>query len=290
MMKIIVLHAILILIVSLAHGQELASTGQSLAAAISLSDAPVPGSPLGAQSSANGTQSSSITLVTTAPQTKGVRGFSNLRSVSADEILSRQTAQEKFKAGLQDGFSCYSLILIGVSAGIHQGSNEDPAFRQGAAGYGRYYWHAFADQADENLWVISIIPAALHEDSRYYRLGRGGFLKRTSYALSRAVITRNDDGGRMLNVAELVGSGAAAGISTAYYPGQYRTWTKTGQRWLSNALLDSATFAAKEFWPDVYHSIFAIVNEDGCLAGSKDSADLQTFVDGLVPNVQETHG
>jgi hypothetical protein len=51
-------------------------------------------------------------------------------------------------------------------------------------------------------------------------------------------------------------SGTAAGISSAYYPTQYRTWTKVGQRWLTNVLLDFGTFGAKEFWPDVNSAIF----------------------------------
>src|SRR5258708_30339925 len=46
-----------------------------------------------------------------------------------------------------------SFIFAGIQAGIGQASNAYPAFRQGAAGYGRYYWHTFADQTDENLWV-----------------------------------------------------------------------------------------------------------------------------------------
>jgi hypothetical protein len=185
-----------------------------------------------------------------------VMGFSNFQSYSAEKNLPPQTVGEKFKTGLQDSFGLYSIVLVGAEAGIHEGSNQYPAFRQGAAGYGRYYWHSFVDQADENLWVISIIPSALHEDSRYYRLGRGGFSKRTGYALSRAAITRNDAGNSTLNLGEIVGSGAAAGISSTYYPGQYRTWTKTGQRWLSNVVVDGATFAAKEFWPDVSRSVF----------------------------------
>jgi hypothetical protein len=193
---------------------------------------------------------------TTTSETKEASGFSNLRSFSADQILPPQTVREKFKTGFQDSFSIYSIVLVGAEAGIHEGGNEYPAFHQGAAGYGRYYWHGFVDQADETLWVMSIVPSALHEDSRYYRLGHGGFFKRTGYALSRAAIARNDEGGETLNVAEIVGSGAAAGISSAYYPGQYRTWTKTGQRWLSNVVVDGATFAAKEFWPDVSRAIF----------------------------------
>jgi hypothetical protein len=59
-----------------------------------------------------------------------------------------------------------------------------------------------------------------------------------------------------VNAGEIMGAGVAAGISSAYYPGQYRTWTKTGQRWLTNILLDDATFSLKEFWPDINQRLF----------------------------------
>lgn len=189
-------------------------------------------------------------------QTKRILGIMpNFRAVDADAKLPPQSVREKFKTGLQDSFDYSSFIFVGIQAGISQGTKSYPAFHQGAAGFGRYYWHTFADQADENLWAESILPAVLHEDSRYYTLGHGRILKRAQYAVSRALITRTDSGGETFNAAEIVGAGAAAAISSAYYPSQYRTWTKTGQRWLTSVILDTATFAAKEFWPDI-NSIF----------------------------------
>ena len=219
-----------------------------------LPDAPSFSSSLDAQSPA-----SAPTPSTNAgpQQTKRILGIvPNFRAVSADTVLPPQTAREKLTVGLQDSFDYSSFIFVGLQAGASQASKSYPAFHQGAAGFGRYYWHTFADQADENLWVESILPAALHEDSRYYTLGRGGFVKRAGYALSRVAITRTDSGGETFNMAEVLGSGAAAGISSAYYPGQYRTWTKTGQRWLTSLVLDGSTLAAKEFWPDLNRAIF----------------------------------
>jgi hypothetical protein len=192
-----------------------------------------------------------------ARQTKRILGVvPNFRSVDADTKLPPQTIKEKFTTGFQDSFDYSSFIFVAGQAGIAQATDAYPAFRQGAAGFGRYYWHTFADQADENLWVESIIPSALHEDARYYTLGRGGAFKRAKYALTRAFLTRNDEGNQTFNAGEIVGAGVAAGISSGYYPGQYRTWTKTGQRWLTNVVLDDATFALKEFWPDINHRIF----------------------------------
>ncbi len=37
--------------------------------------------------------------------------------------------------------------------------------------------------------VEFFVPAMTHEDTRFYTLGRGGFLKRATYALSRVVVT-----------------------------------------------------------------------------------------------------
>jgi hypothetical protein len=220
-----------------------------------LPDAPRPLSPDGGQSSppaVDPTQSQTL-----PPQTKRILWVvPNFRSVSADTKVPPQSTREKFKTGFQDSFDYSSFVFVGIQAGIAQATDSYPAFRQGAAGYGRYYWHTFADQADENLWVESIIPSALHEDSRYYTLGRGGPLRRTGYAISRAVITRNDSGSDTVNVGEIVGAGTSAAIASAYYPGQYRTWTKVGQRWLTNIVLDTVTFAVKEFWPDINHGIF----------------------------------
>src|ERR1700733_2301755 len=239
-----------------------AAAPQGEVGATTIPDAPMP-SPVnaGEQSAAPTTSSSSSASNAANPeegrQTKRILWIvPNFRAVSAGAKLPPQSVKEKFKTGALDSFDCSSFIFVGIQAGIAQASNGYPAFRQGAAGYGRYYWHTFADQTDENLWVEGILPVVLHEDSRYYTLGHGGFIKRGFYAVSRTVITRADSGKETVNLSEILGAGTAAGISSAYYPTQYRTWTKIGQRWLTNALLDFGTFAAKEFWPDVNHAIF----------------------------------
>lgn len=190
------------------------------------------------------------------PQTSRILGIiPNFRSVRASTILPPQTAREKFGEGLEDSFDYSSFVFAGLEAGLGQATNSYPQFRQGAPGFARYYWHTIADQTDENFMVESIVPIVLHQDSRYYTLGYGGFFKRTGYALSRALVTRNDDGRETFNASEIVGTGAAAGISSTYYPGQYSTWTKTGQRWLTNVVLDSSTFVVEEFWPSIHRII-----------------------------------
>ncbi len=192
----------------------------------------------------------------------------NFRSVSVNSHLPAQTPREKFTGFRQESFDYSSFILVGVLAGVAQLQGSTPEFHTGAAAYGRYYWHSFADQTDENLWVDFVLPVALRQDARYYTLGRrsakrgdghtthNGIAKRAGYAFSRILVTRTDSGGNNFNYSEVVGAGAAAGISDLYYPGADRTWTKTGQRWALNVGIDGATFIIKEFWPDLNHAIF----------------------------------
>jgi hypothetical protein len=190
-------------------------------------------------------------------QTKRILGiFPNFRAVSANVHLPPQTTKEKFVTASQDSFDYSSILIPAFVAGYDQLENKTPEFHQGAAGYGRYFWHTFVDQSSENYFVEFIVPTITHEDTRYYTLGSGGFLKRAGYSLSRAVITRNDDGHDTFNISEVVGAGAAAGVSNLYYPQRERTFSNTAGQWGQNIGIDAVTFLVHEFWPDINHALF----------------------------------
>jgi len=192
-----------------------------------------------------------------AGQTKRILGvIPNFRSVNANTTLPPQSVREKFTTATSDTFDYSAVVVPAVVAAEGQATNATPEFGQGAAGYGRYFWHTFVDQSIENYAVEFIVPAIAHEDTRYYTLGYGGFLKRSEYALTRVVVTKSDTGGRTFNSGEVVGSGAAAGISNLYYPSPERSFDKTAQKWGLNVGLDAATFVFKEFWPDINRTLF----------------------------------
>ena len=228
--------------------------GQQVQIAADIPDAPLPVGAVALPQSAPAQQPGN-----SAPphQTKRILGIvPNFRAVSADTTLPPETVKQKFKDTAQQSFDYSSFVFSAVLAGVNFAENSTPEFHQGAAGYGRYYWHTLADQTDENFWVQAIIPSITHEDSRYYTLGHGGVLKRSIYAFDRTLITRSDYGGETFNFSEIVGAGAASGISTAYYPADDMTWTKTGQRWLENVIIDGGTYVFQEFWPDINKAVF----------------------------------
>jgi hypothetical protein len=241
-------------IVPALHAQTLApvaSESGTVPETSSLPDAPTPVSQQSQPAQEEGKQSKRILYI-----------MPNFKAVDANTYLPPLSVKGKFGGFTEDSFDFSSFVWIGMLSGIDQAKKDTKEFHQGGAGYGRYYWHNFVDQTDENLWTEFLLPSVLHEDPRYYTLGRysGGehhsAWQRAGYSLSRLIITRTDSGGESFNYAEVIGAGAAAGISNAYYPRQERNWTRVGQRWALNAGLDGLTMTFREFWPDLNRIIF----------------------------------
>ena len=248
------------------RAQQMAAISSSNAAAIELPDAPAPaGSQQPQTQSASAAQPASTSTVPQATntdlnkpqQTDRILGFvPNFSAVSADTKLPPQSAKDKFLIAGRNSFDYGSFILTAFQSGIAMANNSYPEFHQGAAGYGRYYWHTLLDTANENFMVGGVGPAIFRQDNRFYTLGHGSIRKRVFYAASRVLVTRTDSGNETFNASEIIGAGAASSISSLYYPQQYHTWTKIGQRWLTSCLIDTANFSVKEFWPDINRKFF----------------------------------
>jgi len=189
-------------------------------------------------------------------QTKRILGIApNFQAVSANTYLPPLSPRQKFWLATESTFDYSSFIAVGFQAAIEQATKTYPEFHQGAAGYGRYYWHTFADGGIENYLTGAILPAITHEDPRYYTLYRRGFFHRTRYAFSRLWITKNDAGKATVNFSEILGSGVAAEVSSRYYPSHERGASETLERWASQLLNDGVGNVFQEFWPDIHHKL-----------------------------------
>jgi hypothetical protein len=180
----------------------------------------------------------------------------NYRAVSANTKLPPLTFKGNLWLATQDTFDYSYFILVAGLAGIDMAGKSEPAFGQGAEGYGKYYWHNFVDGGIENYMTEAIVPVVTREDPRYYTMGKGGFVKRTGYAVTRLFITRTNSGKSTFNLSEIVGAGAAAGLGNTYYPAQSNPWVKTYQRWGTQVGLDGVFNTLKEFWPDINKAVF----------------------------------
>jgi hypothetical protein len=107
------------------------------------------------------------------------------------------------------------------------------------------------DKTDGNYLVIFALPTVLHQDERYFALGRGSILKRMIYSASRVAISPDYQGHDSFNASELFGRGIAQAISLAHYPSQTRTFGAIASKFGYAIGRDALTNAFREFWPDI---------------------------------------
>jgi hypothetical protein len=189
-------------------------------------------------------------------QTKRMFGIiPNFSAVSAHTEVPVLSARDKFMLASKDSGDYSSFIWSGLQAAQSMALKSYPELHQGAAGYGRYYWRAFADQASGSFFTEAIVPALTHEDPRYYTLGYGGFFRRARYALSRVVITKTDSGRNTFNLSEIAGNGMEAGLANLYYPPQERSLHNTAVNWATQLEAACLNNLFREFWPDIRRKV-----------------------------------
>ncbi len=182
------------------------------------------------------------------------------------------SAGEKFKAVAKGTFDPVQFTWYAVLAGYGQETDSYPTYGQGALGYAKRYGTIFGDTTIENFMVGAVFPSILRQDPRYFQMGKGGFWRRTWYAMTRIVVTRADSRNEQWNASEFFGSALAAAISTySYHPSSQRNISNVGSTWGTQVALDSVANEMKEFWPDIrrhFHKKAAAPAADGKTPGN----------------------
>lgn len=174
----------------------------------------------------------------------------NYRTVEPGVRTEPLTSKQKFTIAAKDSFDYPIFFVAGALSGIGHLQNQNPSFGQGAEGYLKRYAAGYADQAMGNFMVEGALPTLLHQDPRYFRKGSGSVASRTTYALSRVLVTRNDRGRLRPNYSEIVGNSMVAGIGNLYYKDATTLGDNAG-RAIAFTATDAIGNVLKEFWPDV---------------------------------------
>jgi hypothetical protein len=167
-----------------------------------------------------------------------------------DQPFAPLSVGEKFGL-LQHYFDPFTFVFTSITAGIEQGTDEKAGYGQGAMGYAKRYGADFTDGLTNEIFVTGVFPVLLHQDPRYYRLGRGSGFKRTAYALSRIVIARGDSGNNRFNASEFLGNLTSGALSMTYYPQNQRNVGEVFTRMGVEIGYDSLFNVLKEFYPDL---------------------------------------
>ena len=161
--------------------------------------------------------------------------------------------KDKFILFVRGSFDPVTFLGASFSAGISQAQNQDGRFGQGAAGYGKRFGASFADQATFRFFKDFAYPAIFFEDPRYYRLIEGTGKQRFLHAIEHVVVAHRDNGNRMFNFSEWLGTVSAISLSNVYHPGNERGFAPTAEGLGISLLNDMGYDLLREFWPEISH-------------------------------------
>jgi hypothetical protein len=177
------------------------------------------------------------------------------------------TPGQKMRAAFRSAIDPYQFGLAMLTSAVGQAENShssyDPipgtnpvqymeeGYEQGWEGYGKRLGASYTDQFDGTILGNGVFPVLLHQDSRYYRMGKGSFKKRFLYSLSTTVVCKGDNGKWQPNISNVLGNLAAGGISNLYYPAADRGFGLTMEQGF--LVTGEGAFGALliEFYPDI---------------------------------------
>ena len=165
------------------------------------------------------------------------------------------TPNQKFSLMGRSLVNPFEFVATGFQAALAQATDEFPDYGQGAAGYGKRYGAAYADQASSQFFANYFYPVVFKEDPRYFRLGRGSVFHRTLYSVAQEFSAVKDDRSREFNFSTVLGAFTSGAISNAYYPRADRGFGDTMGRSAIALAYGSVGGLVDEFWPDIQQKL-----------------------------------
>lgn len=161
------------------------------------------------------------------------------------------TAVQKMQLSLRAAVDPFQFAAAFMVAGYHEALDEDTGFGWGPAGYFKRSGAAYLDAFDGDIIGNGILPAVLHQDPRYFRLGYGSIKHRILYSAATNFICKGDNGHWQPNISNVGGNIIAGALSNLYYPSQNSGWGQT----IGNGFIVTTEGAFgsifDEFWPDI---------------------------------------
>ena len=166
------------------------------------------------------------------------------------------SASQKFRLALRSATDPVAFATPFLVAGYHEARDDNPGFGWGVEGYGKRSGAAYLDAFDGTMIGNGFLPALLHQDPRYFRMGHGTFTRRMLYSLATNVICKHDNTGKWEPYYSNVGGNIISGvISNLYYPSNNSGIGQT----FSNGFIVTAEGVVgsifQEFWPDASRKI-----------------------------------
>jgi hypothetical protein len=167
------------------------------------------------------------------------------------------TRGQKMKLAFRSATDPVTFGVAFLVAGYHEALDDDTGFGWGIEGFGKRSGAAYLDTFDGTIIGNGILPAILHQDPRYFRLGHGTVTHRLLYALSTNVICKHDNTHKWEpNYSNVTGNIISGAISNLYYPASNSGFGQTITNGLTVTAEGGLGSVFQEFWPDISRKLF----------------------------------
>jgi len=169
----------------------------------------------------------------------------------AGKLLCTLKTKDKFMLFVRNSVDPLTFLNAGYSAAIDQAQDSQPSYGQGFAGYSKRFGAGMAGQSSSFFFKQFLYPTVFGEDPRYYWLGYGPARTRFFHAVSHVVLGHTENGGRMFNFSEWLGTASATVLSNTYMPDNQRGVAPNAQRIGISIATDAGYDVLREFWPEI---------------------------------------
>jgi hypothetical protein len=185
-------------------------------------------------------------------QPKRILGFMpNFRSVSSGSKPHPPGWKYNFTVATKQSTDYSSFVFLGITSLTAEGMNLHPSLGKGIGGAWAYSWRGFLDKSDNTYLSAWLLPSILHEDTRFYALGKGHSIPvRELYVISRQGVARTYGGRQTPNFAGLGAKVITQIVSRTYYPSSAATFSALATKFAYSAMRDVAITSIREFYPD----------------------------------------
>jgi hypothetical protein len=154
-------------------------------------------------------------------------------------------------------YSPTSFASFFVSAGWSHLTNGQPNYGTNSEAFGKRLGAAAIRDSSQAFLSNGPFAVWLHQDPRYFALGpQHSFVKRTWYAITRPLITRDStDGHAVLNSSLILGQAAGTALDNLYYPRSNRNFHDNAAAFGGSMGGSALSFVLDEYTSEILKAI-----------------------------------
>ena len=133
-------------------------------------------------------------------------------------------------------------------SGFELAAGTGPAFStKGFSAFGDRVGYNALSISTTNFFDTAFVPSLVHQDPRYFPLGKGAIYVRVAWAIRSELVAFGDNGRTMPNYGNLAGLGLSAILANAYLPGPSRGVQNTFEAYGIKLCAGAGLNVAREF-------------------------------------------